>query len=286
MASDMRDLKILIADGNSAELNDLSREAGCELGAERYVNEIKRMFPSAVIEIVFPADSDQYLPNGVTLTDFDGIVMGGSGLHAFDQAPEVTRQVDLMRDALDAGLSVLGSCWGLQVAAAATGGSVVQSPRGREVGIARKIALTPAGMGHALFANKPPVFDSPCIHYDEVTHLPSGSVILASNPHSSVQSAVIRKGNGVFWGMQYHPEFDLPHLANLYRRYADAMVADGFFQDRDDLDSYCARLEALNQDPSRLDLRWQLGIDDDVIDPDQRCLEIRNWVLSLARSSS
>lgn len=277
----MRDLKILIADGNTAELNGISRQSGCELGAERYVHEIKRMFPSVNIETVFPADADEYLPNGLSLSDFDGMVMGGSGLHAFDQVPEVTRQVDLMREALKAGLSVLGSCWGLQIAAAATGGSVAQSPRGREVGIARKISLTPAGIGHGLFADKPTVFDSPCIHYDEVTHLPTGSVILASNPHSSVQAAVIREGNGVFWGMQYHPEFNLPHLANLYRRYGDAMIADGFFQDSDDLNSYAARLEALNQDPTRLDLRWQLGIDDDVIDPDQRCLEIRNWVLSL-----
>lgn len=277
----MRDLKILIADGNTAELNDLSRASGCELGAERYAYEIKRMFPTAHIETVYPADSDDYLPDGVSLSGFDGMVMGGSGLHAFDPTPEVKRQVDLMKAAMDSGLSVLGSCWGLQVAAAATGGSVAQSPRGREVGIARKIALTPAGIAHGLFADKPNVFDSPCIHYDEVTHLPTGSVILASNPHSAVQAAVIRKGEGVFWGMQYHPEFDLSHLAGLYRRYADAMVADGFFEDRDDLDSYCARIEALNQDPSRLDLRWQLGIDDDVIDPDQRCLEIRNWVLSL-----
>lgn len=277
----MRDLKILIADGNTAELNDISRASGCELGADRYASEIKRMFPSAHIEIVFPADTAQYLPNGVSLSDFDGMALGGSGLHAFDPTPDVTRQVDLMRSAFDSGLSILGSCWGLQVAAAATGGSVAQSPRGREVGIARKITLTQAGIGHGLFADKPAVFDSPCIHYDEVTHLPSGSVILASNPHSSVQSAVIRKGNGVFWGMQYHPEFDIPHLANLYRRYADAMITDGFFNDRDDLDSYCARLEALNQDPSRLDLRWQLGIDDDIINPDQRCLEIRNWILSL-----
>lgn len=278
----MRDTRILIADGNTTELNNISRSSGCELGAERYAFEIKRMFPSVHVEIVFPADSDQYLPNGVALSDFDGMVMGGSGLHAFDQTPDVTRQIDLMRSALDAGLKVLGSCWGLQVAAAATGGRVAQSPRGREVGIARKITLTQAGMGHGLFADKPAVFDSPCIHYDEVTQLPSGSVVLASNAHSSVQSAVIRKGSGVFWGMQYHPEFDLPHLANLYLRFADAMIADGFFKDQDDLDLYCARLQALNQDPGRLDLRWQLGIDDDVIDPDQRCLEIRNWVLSLA----
>lgn len=278
----MSDVKILIADGNTAALNDMSRSVGCELGAERYAHEISRMFPSAVIETIFPADSDQYLPEGVALSDFDGMVMGGSGLHSFDSSPEVTRQVELMRTALDAGLSVLGSCWGLQVAAAATGGTVSQSPRGREVGIARKISLTPAGVAHGLYTDKPAVFDSPCIHYDEVTHLPSGSVILASNAHSMVQAAVIRHRDGVFWGMQYHPEFDVPHLANLYRRYADAMVSDGFFEDLDQLDHYCGRLNALNQDPTRLDLRWQLGIDDDVLDPDQRCLEIRNWVLSLS----
>ena len=278
----MNELKILIADGNTAEANEMSRAVGCDLGAERYAQEIKRMFPNIHIETVFPADSDVFLPIGTSIGDFDGMVMGGSGLHAFDTVPEVTRQVDLMKSALDAGLSVLGSCWGLQIAAAATGGSVAKSPRGREVGIARKISLTNAGAGHALYAGKPAVFDSPCIHYDEVTRLPPGAIILASNAHSVVQAAIIRTGSGEFWGMQYHPEFDLPHLAGLYRRYADAMVGEGFFKDIEDLENHSASLEALSQDPSRLDLRRQLGIDDDVIDPDQRCLEIRNWVLSLS----
>lgn len=278
----MDELKILITDGNTAEANEMSRAVGCDLGAERYAQEIKRMFPNIHLETIFPADSDAFLPSGTSIGDFDGMVLGGSGLHAFDTAPEVTRQVDLMKSAFDAGLSVLGSCWGLQIAAAATGGSVAKSPRGREVGIARKISLTNAGAGHGLYADKPAVFDSPCIHYDEVTHLPTGAVILAANPHSAVQAAVIRKGSGVFWGMQYHPEFDLPHLAGLNRRYADAMVNEGYFKDMEDLENYSARLEALHQNPSRLDLRWQLGIDDDVIDPDQRCLEIRNWVLSLS----
>lgn len=278
----MRDVKILIADGNTKALNDTSRSFGCDLGADRYSYEIRRMFPNVTTEVVFPADADSYLPSGVALTDFDGVVMGGSALHAFDQAPEVTRQVDLIRQSLDAGLRILGSCWGLQVAAAATGGAVGKSPIGREVGIARKISLTTAGKGHDLYADKPGVFDSPCIHYDEVTHLPSGAVVLAANAHSAVQAAVIRQGDGVFWGVQYHPEFDLAHLANLYRRYGTAMIEDGFFADQSDLDAYSNRLDALHQNPTRLDLRWQLGIDDDVIDPDQRCLEIRNWVQSLA----
>ncbi len=276
-----RQPKILIADGNTKDRNDAMTAVGGELGAERYANEIRRMYPKAELVTIYPADTDAYLPKGAALADFDGMVMGGSGLHAFDQAPEVTRQVDLMRTALDAGMPVLGSCWGLQVAAAATGGTVAKSPRGREVGIARKVALTPAGIGHALFEDKPAVFDSPCIHYDEVTHLPAGSVILAQNAHSSVQAAVIRKGAGVFWGLQYHPEFNLPHLANLYRRYADDMISQGYFIDRDALETYANELSALHQDPSRLDLRWRLGIDDDVLDADMRCREIRNWVESL-----
>lgn len=277
----MRDVKILIADGNTKALNEASRSFGCELGADRYGHEIRRMFPSAKLEIVFPADADSYLPSGLALSDFDGVILGGSALHAFDPSPEVTRQVELIRKSLDSGLKVLGSCWGLQVAAAATGGSVTKSPRGREVGIARKISLTSAGRGHDLYADKPGVFDSPCIHYDEVTHLPSGAVTLAANAHSAVQAAVIRQGDGVFWGVQYHPEFDIAHLANLCRRYGTAMIDEGFFADQDGLNTYVGQLEALHQNPSRVDLRWQLGIDDDVIDPDQRCLEIRNWVQSL-----
>jgi GMP synthase (glutamine-hydrolysing) len=274
--------KILLADGNTKDRNDAMKAVGGELGAERYANEIRRMFPNAQMTTVYPADGDGYLPSGIALEDFDGMVMGGSGLRAFEQAPEVTRQVDLMRAALDAGLPVLGSCWGLQIAAVAAGGAVQASPRGREVGIARKLALTPQGCGHALFRDKPPVFDSPCIHYDEVTHLPTDAVVLASNGHSFVQGAAIRLGAGVFWGMQYHPEFDLPHLSKLYRRYADDMVKQGYFEDVDALERYCHDMDALHQDPSRLDLRWRLGVDDDVLDADMRCREIRNWVESLA----
>lgn len=274
-------LKILIAEGNPKDRNDAMRTFGGKMGAECYALEIRRMFADVDIVTVFPADADGYLPAGVALGDFDGMVLGGSGLHAFDPIPAVTRQVDLMRSALDAGLPVLGSCWGLQVAAAATGGSVAASPRGREVGIARKVALTPAGAGHPLYVHKPQVFDSPCIHYDEVTQLPPDAVVLAHNGHSAVQAAAIRRGAGVFWGMQYHPEFDLPHLAALYRRYADDMLSEGYFVTRSALDTYTDELETLHGDPSRLDLRWRLGIDADVLDADLRCREIRNWVDSL-----
>ncbi len=270
--------KILIAEGNTKDRSDAMRACGGEANGERYANEIRRMFPNAKITTVSPADGDAYLPKGTSLGDFDGLVFSGSGLHIYSGEPAVTRQIDMMRAALDAGMPVLGSCWGLQVAAAATGGTVIKSPRGREVGFARKLSLTAAGRGHGLYADKPDVFDSPCVHYDEVTHLPAGSVILASNAHSAVQAAVIRWGAGSFWGVQYHPEFDLNHIARIYQRYGDDIVTQGFFQDRDALDRHVAMLDALHQDPSRRDLAWQLGIDSDVLDAEIRCREIRNWV--------
>jgi GMP synthase (glutamine-hydrolysing) len=38
------------------------------------------------------------------------------------------------------------------------------------------------------------------------------------------------------------------------------------------------KLEALHQDPTRKDLAWLLGIDDDVMNEDVRRVEVRNWI--------
>ncbi|MGH6718380.1 MAG: type 1 glutamine amidotransferase, partial [Alphaproteobacteria bacterium] len=52
----------------------------------------------------------------------------------------------------------------------------------------------------------------------------------------------------------------------------------GFFRTREQAEEHVERLEALHQDPSRFDLAWALGIDDDVMNPTVRELEVANWV--------
>jgi GMP synthase (glutamine-hydrolysing) len=74
---------------------------------------------------------------GTTLSDFDGVMFPGSPLHICDPMPCVTRQIDFARAAFAAGVPVWGSCWGLQLATVALGGSVRRNPRGRELPIAR-----------------------------------------------------------------------------------------------------------------------------------------------------
>ena len=84
------------------------------------------------------------LPFGITLSDFEGVMFPGSPLHIYDPEPAVARQIDFARAAFAAGVPVWGSCWGLQLATVALGGSVRRNPRGRELPIARAITLTEA----------------------------------------------------------------------------------------------------------------------------------------------
>ena len=56
------------------------------------------------------------------------------------------------------------------------------------------------------------------------------------------------------------------------------MLKQGLFRAHDDLVHYVERLEALAREPDRKDLRWQLGIDDDVLRAEIRQCEFINWL--------
>ena len=73
--------------------------------------------------------------------------------------PEVAKQIDLTRRAYRAQVPSFGSCWAAQIAVVAAGGQVQPNPNGREMGIARKIELTPAGRAHPMYEGKASVFD-------------------------------------------------------------------------------------------------------------------------------
>jgi len=278
-------LRILIIEGNTAEANAAMAAAGCGSNAEQYAQAVRRAMPEADIRLAFPADRADALPPGVALGDFDGAILGGSGLfvRASGNAPEVRRQIDLVRALFDVGVPLLGSCWGLQVAAVAGGGDVARSPNGREVGVCRAVTLSDAGAAFPMYAGKPRVFDSLAIHYDEVSRLPEGARVLASNGHSPIQAATFAVGKGVFWGVQYHPEFSLAHMALLIRRYGPDMVAQGIYPDRAAMDRETDGMLRLDgvADPLAAEtagLAVDLGIGATITDPAQRCREIDNWL--------
>ena len=219
------------------------------------------------------------LPQGMALTDFDGVWISGSPLNAYHtHEPAVRRQIELARDIWDLGIPTFGSCWGLQIMTAALGGTVHLNPRGREIGIARMITLTDAGRSHAMYRDKGPAFDALCTHEDEVATLPACATVLASNRVSRVQAAVFNEGSRSFWGVQYHPEFDFARLAAIMIMRAERHIREGLARSRDEVAALAENFRTLDLDTSRKDLIWAYGLGPDVLDPAQRTLEFRNWL--------
>lgn len=270
--------RLIVMEGNTIARQKQAAELGVRSASGIYLEAISSHFPNLEMDVIHAADRGQELPTGASMDDYDAMVVGGSGLHAYDTTFEVQNQIELLKQFAKTGKPILGSCWGLQIAVIAGGGTVDLSPNGREVGVARKLKLNEYGRNHPLYRNKNQVFDAACIHYDEVSTLPTGSTLLCSNGHSEIQGAIVPLEKSEVWAVQYHPEFDIAHISKLFDLYASDMVKQGFFSDEADARLYKHKLDALDQDRRNSALRWQLGIDDDILDDRIRRAEIINWI--------
>ncbi len=271
-------LHFLVIEGNTAATSAAMAEFGSRPYAEQYAAALSAEVPDATFTTVRPADGDPDLPTGVGLGDFDGVVLTGSALNIPAGGAPIDRQIALAQAVYGAGVPFFGSCWALQVATAAAGGSVRTNPKGRETGIARKITPTAQGAGHALLSGRPAAWDAPAIHLDEVDAMPPDAVVLATNGWSRVQAAEIRHGAGVFVGVQYHPEFDLAEIGRIFDKLADDLATEGLFGGPEGVKAMASDLKTLHTTPGRRDLAFRLGLDEDVLDPVTRRREIANWI--------
>lgn len=271
-------LRLLVVEGNVREAREAHKQAFGKTSSESYADALAAVAPDAICDICFPADEGANLPDPGGLAGYDGIAVTGSALNMYDDTPPIRRQLEFARACYASATPFFGSCWGLQLAAAAAGGDVILNPHGREVGIARGITATQAGRTHGLLAGRGPAWDAPCVHLDVVATPPGETTVLAVNAMAGVQAAEIRHDGGVFWGVQYHPEYSLRELSVIIRRRIAPLMAEGFFADAAAGERYCDALDALHDDPGRRDIAWALGIQPEVFDPVQRLTEIRNFV--------
>ncbi len=272
------DPRFLVVDGYTKAAREELVAGGASIAADLYAAMLRRFVPNAPVDTLFPSDPDASLPAGAELARYDGIAWTGCSLTVFDDDPRVKGQIELCRAAFEAGVPGFGSCWGVQIAVVAAGGECRANPRGREIGIARKIRLTPEGRAHPMYVGKPGVFDAFISHDDEVTHWPASARLLASNRFTRVQSMSVAHLNGMFWGLQYHPEYDLHEMARLIHCRRAKMIELGLFHDESRALHYIAQLETLHRDPSRADVAWALGVDDDVMSLEIRQCETANWI--------
>ncbi len=250
-----------------------------------FIRILKRERPDASIDVVFAADPDSALPTGAALSQYNGILWTGSDLTAYHlDDTRVTRQLELVKTAFASKTPQWGSCWGAQIAAAAAGGEVSKCDNGREWGFARNVSITPAGRATPLYQGKPSRFDGFIMHLDEITRLPSGSEILATNDHTDCQALIVERDGGSFWATQYHPEYDLFEMGRLVAGRAAALVKEGFFETEQAVQEQAEAMKRLYAAPTLSGLRSALSVEDDLLDPAITNLELVNWLDHAATS--
>jgi GMP synthase (glutamine-hydrolysing) len=276
-------MRILVAESEPSEARKKRRASVGRSSGETYVAMLGELAPGAVCDRVTPADAGASAPNAAQIEDYDAVFLTGSPLHLYDDTPEVRRELAFMKAVYASGTPSFGSCAGLQVATVAAGGTVRSMGERREAGFARRIAPTDAGRDHPLLRGRPPAFDAPAIHTDEVETLPAGATLLASNEVTRVQAAEIRFDRGVFWGVQYHPELSLHEVAAALHRQANDLIEHRLARGKEDVEAVAAIVEALEREPGRADIAWRLGLDRQVIDVECRRTELRNFIEHLVR---
>lgn len=275
-------LRFLIIDGYPKQSRDDLQTAGMKLAWGLYADMLVQHLPAVAYDILLPSDPDVEMPSAKDLSAYAGIIWTGCNLSINDtENPSISGQIDLARDAYEVGVPSFGSCWGIQIAAVAAGGKVEPHPKGREMGMGRKIYLTSEARKHPMFEGKPHVFEGFVSHDDVVTDIPPGGVLLAGNGFARVQAIAVTHKKGTFWATQYHCEYNLHEMARLIVAREKKLVAAGFFRGHEDLMDLVDRMEALATEPDRSDLRWQLAIDDDVLSDSIRQCEFVNWINKL-----
>lgn len=272
-------LRFLIIDGYPPKSRDALEAAGMKLAWKLYADMLQQHLSDAVYDVLLPSDLGAEFPSDENLGEYTGIIWTGCNLSINDtDNPSVSGQIKLARDAYEVGVPSFGSCWGLQMAVVAAGGEVEPNPKGREMGLARKIHLTPEACDHPMFEGKPRVFEGFISHDDMVTKMTPECVCLAGNGFTSVQAVAVTHKNGTFWATQYHPEYDLHEMACLIVAREEKLTKAGFFGGHEDMVQLVDKMKTLAREPDRKDLRWQLAIDDDVLDDSVRQCEFVNWI--------
>ena len=161
---------------------------------------------------------NQSLP---ALEETAGIVITGAAAMVSHQEDWSEETAEWLKQAVDAGLPVLGVCYGHQLLAHALGGKVGPNPKGRQIGTVTTKSLE-ASMSDPLLGHLPLQYSSQTSHSESVLELPPNAQRLATSPLDD--NFAIRFSENT-WGVQYHPEFSGPVMAK-YINYRSAALRE------------------------------------------------------------
>ena len=271
-------LRLLVVASETADQQDARRRRSGQASHESYADALRQMVPGCDVARHCCVDGS----SGPDLARHDAVLFAGSPIQMHEGGAEARAAAGFAERIFASGVPSFGSCAGLQIAAGAAAGSSAPRGTGLEAGFARAIVVTEAGRLHPMLAGRPLAWDAPAMHSSVVDRLPPGAMVLARAEGTPVEAVEIRSGQGTFWGVQYHPELALREIADALRAQADDIVGEGLARDDAAVARYADALDALDAEPDRRDLLWQLGIDGEVTEPGRRRREIANFLRHVA----
>ena len=94
----MKNLNLLVVEGNLQKENDNFRQHGIQTHAESLRNSLEYYTKDLNIDVFNPCSEksfDKILPN---IKKYDGLIWGGSSLNIYNDTPEIRRQIEFMKE--------------------------------------------------------------------------------------------------------------------------------------------------------------------------------------------
>ena len=259
----MRDLNILICEGNTPEEGKVFTDVGIPTHTESLKESLANFNTNLKIDVLNPClelDLNQIVPN---LNKYDGLIWGGSSLNIYNDTPEIRRQISFMKECFKNINKILAICWGMQVAVTAAGGEVKKGVNGSHIGIANDVQLTDSGINNSFYKDKSKKFNTPAFNFDEVVTVPQNSVHLAFNKINNIQGLNFKSGVSEIWGLQYHPEITYEKMIDIIKFRKKALIENRKrFQNEDEINNH---IDFIKDEIK-------------ISEKNSRMLELRNWL--------
>ena len=259
----MKDLNILICEGNTPEEGKIFQEAGIPTHTESLKESLGYYNQNLKIDVLNPClelDLNEIVPK---LKKYDGLIWGGSSLNIYNDTPEIRRQITFMKECLKNVKKILAICWGMQVAVTASGGVVKKGVNGSHIGIANNIELNNDGLNSPFYKDKNKKFNTPAFNFDEVVTVPKDAICLASNKINKIQGLNFKTGVSEIYGLQYHPEITYRKMVDIIKFRKDALINNRKrFKDKEEVNNHINLIEEEIK----------------ISEKNSRMLELRNWL--------